>query len=717
MAIKTSFIISAQDDTGKAIDGVTDRFKKMEGQGEKSTSNLAASFSKLAGPIAGVVSLTEGFSKLVNVTREFDVLNAGLITATGSAENATIAFSAIQEFASTTPYDLQQVAESFTKLVNYGLVPSERALTSYGNTASSMGKGLDQMIEAVADATTGEFERLKEFGIKASKEGDQITFTFRGVTTTVKNSADEIENYLVKLGENNFAGAMAQRMDTLDGALSNLADTWDQFFLNISKSGLGKIIADGVNLAIDALNHFNTEISSGKIEARLDTWTLGWRNLEVDAKNALKSMGVDTGSTVSLMQSYLEFFWDLNNTRWKFVFDMFLDFPNKVNIAVTWAVAHITELANSALLTYETLKKALNPFDGISGEEAFKQAKDRQKELEAQTAATINDKIAKLQAEKDFQVLLNSMLDEEIAKREQINQTMSGDRLANFQIQPGDAASTGGGGGSAPAGGAAAMLMNDQSIDQWSAQEQAIIAERQKTITELQVLRDIGIATEMETEQLAYESRLEMLRVNREQQLIDKSAHDALVESLTQKHQARLATIERQGLTAREVFQRKSMQDQTKQVFGELAGLTAGVAQHNEGMFKLNKAAGIANAIINTYQGVSMSLAAYPMPLAAVMAAAHLAAGLAQVSAIKSQSFGGSSAGTTSVGTAPVTTAPSNIAATTDGQSNQQQQQQAPETRTININMEDGIYTGQQVRKLIEAINEEAKLGNVRIVA
>ena len=35
-----------------------------------------------------------------------------------------------------------------------------------------MGKDLSQMIEAVADATTGEFERLKEFGIKAGKEGD-----------------------------------------------------------------------------------------------------------------------------------------------------------------------------------------------------------------------------------------------------------------------------------------------------------------------------------------------------------------------------------------------------------------------------------------------------------------------------------------------------------------------------------------------------------------
>ena len=69
-------------------------------------------------------------------------------------------------------------------------------------------------------AGTGEFERLKEFGIKASKEGDNVSFTFRGVTTTVKNSAAEIEGYLIKLGETNFGGAMADRMATLEGSLA-----------------------------------------------------------------------------------------------------------------------------------------------------------------------------------------------------------------------------------------------------------------------------------------------------------------------------------------------------------------------------------------------------------------------------------------------------------------------------------------------------------------
>ena len=69
--------------------------------------------------------------------------------------------------AQTTPYSLQQAVDGFTKLVNLGLTPSEAALQSYGDTSAALGKDLSQMIEAVADAATGEFERLKEFGIKA----------------------------------------------------------------------------------------------------------------------------------------------------------------------------------------------------------------------------------------------------------------------------------------------------------------------------------------------------------------------------------------------------------------------------------------------------------------------------------------------------------------------------------------------------------------------
>lgn len=257
------------------------------GRAEAATSGLMGAFTKLIGPLTAAVSVMGTLNKLVDVQRQFDVLNAGLITATGSSENAAEAFDALREFAQQTPYDLNQAVEGFTKLVNLGLDPSERALRSYGNTASAMGKDLNQMIEAVADAATGEFERLKEFGIKAKQNGDQVSLTFRGVSTTIGNNAAEIEEYLTKLGENEFAGAMERRMDSLDGAIANLGDTWDQLFLTISNSGIGDVIESAVRMATDALQELTDMIASGQMEALLNSQTVQWANWGKDIQDSI----------------------------------------------------------------------------------------------------------------------------------------------------------------------------------------------------------------------------------------------------------------------------------------------------------------------------------------------------------------------------------------------------------------------------------------------
>lgn len=279
------------------------------GKAERATDGLTSTFGKLLGPLTAAVSVMGALNKLVSVQREFDVLNAGLVTATGSADKAAIAFEALEEFAARTPYGLQQATEGFTKLVNLGLTPSERALTSYGNTASAMGKDLMQLVEAVADATTGEFERLKEFGIKAKQEGDKVSFTFRGVTTTIGKNATEIENYLMALGENEFAGAMEQRAASLDGALSELGDTWDGLFRAINSRDVGGAIEGSVRFAISALEGLTDLIKSGQIDAAIQSQTQQW---------AL--WGSDVSRTVDIVwQAFSELYTGLDDDTSKLV--------------------------------------------------------------------------------------------------------------------------------------------------------------------------------------------------------------------------------------------------------------------------------------------------------------------------------------------------------------------------------------------------------------
>jgi phage-related protein len=110
-----------------------------------------------------------------------------------------------------------------------------------------MGKSLNQMIEAVADATTGEFERLKEFGIKARTQGEQVTFTFQGIATTVGKNAAEIEGYLRSIGDVQFAGAIKEQGETLNTAISNMCDAFSKMVKAIGDAGLTEILTDIVN--------------------------------------------------------------------------------------------------------------------------------------------------------------------------------------------------------------------------------------------------------------------------------------------------------------------------------------------------------------------------------------------------------------------------------------------------------------------------------------
>lgn len=275
------------------VPNATKELQRLERQGattERGIAGLTSVFGKLVSAAAGLASISAAMNKLVSTARQFDQLNAGLLTMTGSSENAAIAFAELEKFAAKTPYTLDQSVQGFTKLVALGLNPSQRAMESYGNTAAAMGKDLSQMIEAVADASTGEFERLKEFGIKSKQQGDKVSFTFQGVTTTVGKNAAEIEGYLQSLGENQFAGAMANRMNTLDGALSNLQDSWDGLFRSISSQGAGQEIEKGVRVAIGALDELTAMISSGELTANIKAWGGQWQATMQDVATTLDDL-------------------------------------------------------------------------------------------------------------------------------------------------------------------------------------------------------------------------------------------------------------------------------------------------------------------------------------------------------------------------------------------------------------------------------------------
>jgi hypothetical protein len=222
--------IRAKDDTKGAFGSV-----------KNSLGGLRSAIFSVQGALAGLAGGVIAKS-VVDANRSFQSLQASLITFTGSAEEAAKQFGVLQNFAATTPFSLQEVVGGFNKLIARGITPSIASLTAFGNIASGTGKSLDQFIEAVADAAVGEFERLKEFGIKANVEGDKIKLTFGGVTKTIGKNSQEMLAYLDQLGQTKFAGAIERQSKTLNGAFSNLGDAVDKLSVAIGEAGINDFL-------------------------------------------------------------------------------------------------------------------------------------------------------------------------------------------------------------------------------------------------------------------------------------------------------------------------------------------------------------------------------------------------------------------------------------------------------------------------------------------
>lgn len=218
-------------DLGKSLRGVGSKF-----WGD--TKRLG-----IAGGVIGGAGLAIG-KNMLDTTASFEKSLTILKTVEGSGEKAQKSFGWIQDFAQRTPFELQQVTDAFVRMRAYGMDPIRGdALRVLGDTASAMGKDVMDAVEAVADALTGENERLKEFGIKGAKQGGKITYEYTNRAgkqmrkTVDANNRAMIQSTLLAIWNEKYKGAMDEQSKTWNGMVSNLKDSWARFAYMVMQSG------------------------------------------------------------------------------------------------------------------------------------------------------------------------------------------------------------------------------------------------------------------------------------------------------------------------------------------------------------------------------------------------------------------------------------------------------------------------------------------------
>lgn len=247
-------IVEIKAETSGLRKGLGDVERRLKKTNKVAKSNIM-NFGNLTKVFAAVGAVNLGRS-IINTSRTFEDLGATLKSITGDTQRAGAALSVIEDFTAGTPFQLENVTKAFTKFYQAGITPSKENLTAFGNVAAANNKDITQLADAVFNATTGEMEMLKQFGIVAKQNGDQVTMTFEGQSKTIDNTRDSIAEYVAAIGQDRFAGALEERLNTVSGAFSNVADKASLFQKDIGEAGLngaltelGLALGDAIELA------------------------------------------------------------------------------------------------------------------------------------------------------------------------------------------------------------------------------------------------------------------------------------------------------------------------------------------------------------------------------------------------------------------------------------------------------------------------------------
>lgn len=175
--------------------------------------------------------------------------------------------------------------------------------------------------------------------------------------------------------------------------------------------------------------------------------------------------------------------------------------------------------------------------------------------------------------------------------------------------------------------------------------------EYQKDQEALQALLDNKIISEQEyyqqREELArqYNLKIQELEIQRIQTTL-MAERDGIAAVLSDRD---AEVLQRQGANERQKaivderikFEKMSEAQKTTFALDNMQTVFAALGAQNKKAFEASKALAIASALVNTYQGATKALATYPFPFGLIAAAAAVAAGMAQVSAIRSQQYSG----------------------------------------------------------------------------
>jgi len=276
---KIEIEIKALDKASKVLDGMksslgplTKKVGKLDKEFDKvdkSIKKTSGSFSKMKGLLAGAVTVggLGVFTKnVVEASSRAEDLKTTLGTVTGSAEEGDKAFKFINDFATKTPFNIEELTETFIKLKASGIEPTEKLLTSFGDmaavTTDRVGS-LAAITDLFSRTTAGglgleDLNRLADRGIPVFDIfQDKLGLSRLEISEFGKTAegAATLKDALLEGLDEDFGGGMEKASDNLSVSLSNLGIAGNNALIAVGEGGL----SDAINKAAVRMSEFLVE--------------------------------------------------------------------------------------------------------------------------------------------------------------------------------------------------------------------------------------------------------------------------------------------------------------------------------------------------------------------------------------------------------------------------------------------------------------------------
>lgn len=226
---------------------------KKQGSFDKTFSAVSNSVKSLTKTVAGVAATYVSAQALKNVSMSamesassLEGYRSTLNVVMKDQKKAAQMMAWAVDFANKTPFETDSIVEATVRLQSYG-IDAQKTMTKIGDMAGVMNKDIMQAVEAVADAQTGELERLKEFGItKAMIEAKGAELYKNQTIINNKGQIVDQEKFndaLFALMEDRFKGGMEIQAKSYKGLMSTISGVWKTGLANMAGiSGTGEII-------------------------------------------------------------------------------------------------------------------------------------------------------------------------------------------------------------------------------------------------------------------------------------------------------------------------------------------------------------------------------------------------------------------------------------------------------------------------------------------